>query len=115
VRGGKLPRHALVENLALGLGAASQPLDGPFLLGMTPDLDGRLVCTRMHGEGEAHAVDARVLGGRVVVVYGGGAESGMFVRDELQQTARGKDGFFAILHGAPDAPPTNPRRRPPAK
>jgi hypothetical protein len=79
-----------------------QPRGGPFLLGMAPDLRGRLVCTRMHGQGSVHALDVSRVGGRVMVVYGGsGAEEGMFVQDAVQKTARGKDGFLVILQGGP--------------
>jgi len=79
----------------------SQPRGGPFLLGMAPDLRGRLVCTRMHGQGSVHALDVRTIGRQAVVVYGGsGAEEGMFVQDAVQKAARGKDGFLVILQGA---------------
>jgi hypothetical protein len=92
--------------------APNQPRGGPFLLGMTPDFAGRLICTRMHGAGHARDVDARTIDGTVVVVYvGDGAENGMAVQDALQKTARGKDGFFVILHGATEAAPTNPDKR----
>ncbi len=89
-----------------------QPLGGPFLLGMTPDLRGRLVTTRMHGRGSVHGLDVRTIGGRVTVAYGGsGAEEGMFVHKTLQRTAKGKDAFFVILHGAPSAPPSNMKKK----
>jgi hypothetical protein len=92
--------------------APDQPRGGPFLLGMTPDLGARLVCTRMHGAGQVHDVDVRAVRGTVVVVYGGGgAEAGMAVRNPLQNSARGKDGFFVILHGAPGAAPVDPVKR----
>jgi hypothetical protein len=102
-----------------GLGGARLPLDldplppgttagGPFLWGMTPDLRGRLLCTRMQPNGSAHCVDIRRIDGKIVVVYvGGGAEEGMHVKNPLQKTARGKDGFFVLLQGPLDAPPTH--------
>jgi hypothetical protein len=83
-----------------------EPLGGPFLLGMTPELKDRLVCTRLHGQGSVHAVDARRIGNRVTVAYGGsGAEEGMYVHKALQQKARGKDAFIVVLTGATSAPP----------
>ncbi|MGD0898950.1 MAG: hypothetical protein ABR915_14015 [Thermoguttaceae bacterium] len=107
-----------------GLAGARLPLDpdpcgteqaagGPYLLGMTPDFRGRLVCTRMQEQGGGHAVDARLIDGKVTVVYGGsGAVAGMFVKNAVQPAPQGKDGFFVLLRASPDAPPSNPPAKP---
>ncbi len=80
---------------------------GPFLLAMTPDFRGRLVCTRMQEPGWVHAADVRRPGGKVTIVYGGsGAEAGMHLVRPLQKTPRGKDAFLVILEGPADAGPT---------
>jgi len=86
--------------------AKEEPQAGPFMMGMSVDLKRRLVCTRLQGvSGFAHCVDVRRVDDTVMIVYAGSsATAGMFVKDSLQGTPIGKDGFFAILRGPVDAP-----------
>jgi hypothetical protein len=82
---------------------AGEPKGGAYLAALAPDLAKRLLCTRMQGRAEqgatsAHAVDARRVAGRLVVVYAGsGARTGMHTASPVQKEAAGSAGFFVIL------------------
>jgi hypothetical protein len=92
-------------NLPLSLDPCppEQPKGGAYLLALSPDMARRLVCTRMAGSAQqgissACCVDARKVGDRWVVIYGGfGAKAGMHTAAPLQKQATGPAGFFAIL------------------
>jgi hypothetical protein len=80
---------------------------------MTPDFKFRLVVTRVQAKGWGHAVAVRRIDDKVMVVYAGsGAEAGMFVKNPLQHEAKGKDGFFVVLTGDPQAAPLNKPKPP---
>jgi hypothetical protein len=83
--------------------AAGEAKGGAYLAALSPDFARRLLCTRMQGRAEqgatsAHAVDARRVGGRLVVVYAGsGAQTGMHTESPVQKEAAGSTGFFVVL------------------
>jgi hypothetical protein len=82
---------------------AGEARGGAYLLAMSADFAKRLLCTRMQGkekqgESSAHAVDARKVGGKLLVVYAGsGAQAGMHTIAPIQKEASGNVGFFVIL------------------
>lgn len=74
---------------------------GAYLLVLSPDMKTRLFCTRTAGgKGSSHGIDARTIGGRLSVVYGGSAmESDMFTQAPIQKESAGKDAFFVVVRG----------------
>ena len=98
--------------LLAGYGDANLPLSldpcppgeskgGGFLLALSPDFAKRLLCIRLQGGGgSAHCVDARRIGDRLVVVYGGsGAKTEMHTLHPLQAEVSGAVGFVVIIEG----------------
>lgn len=81
---------------------------GGFILVMSSDFKERLLCTRTcGGRGSPHAVAARMIDGRIHVVFGGsGMVKGMFVKHAIQaepvdvgtEKDDPKDAFFVVLN-----------------
>lgn len=112
-------RVHLVGRSAFGLPLTINPTGGDyrgggFILIMSPDLKQRLLVTRTcDGKGEPHAVDARIVNGRRLAVFGGGdMTAGMFTTSAIQNEPGDqeagkdlpKDGFFAVIE-TPTATP----------
>ena len=71
-----------------------------FVLGLKPALDGRSFCVRLQTGAETHAVDARQVGGKTVVVCGGTTSAKpepFWTKNAIQAAAPSKSGFFAVF------------------
>ena len=73
---------------------------GGFVLGLKPALDSRLFCLRLQAGAETHAVDARRVGGKTVIVCAGTTSAKpdpFWTKNAIQSEAPPKSGFFAVL------------------
>ncbi len=97
---------------AAGLPLSIKPEDsgdytgGGFLLGLSSSMDSRVVCTRLQPGSETHAVDARVVDGKTIVVMAGSANQKsadeFHAKEPLQKQGVPGCGFFAVLTGGAD-------------
>lgn len=73
---------------------------GGFVLGIKPGLNERLFCLRLQAGAEVHAVDARRIGNRTIVVCGGTTSTKsepFWTKNALQTQAPPGSGFFAVF------------------
>ena len=73
---------------------------GGFLLGLKPALDGRLFCLRLQPGAETHAVDARQVGGKTIIVCAGSTSAKpepFWTKNAVQTEASPKCGFYMVF------------------